>query len=376
MKITMIGSGYVGLTTGTCFANLGNNVICLDVDKSKIDLLKQGEMPFFEPGLKEMVEQNVKENRLTFTTEVEEAIKSSDIIFLCVGTPSGPDGKAELKYVYEAAKSIGKYMNGYKVIVDKSTVPVGTADKVKEYIKENLTGSFEFDLVSNPEFLREGFAITDFTIPDRIVLGCEGEKAIELMTKLYKGIERTGRPILITDIKTAELIKYASNAMLAGRISFMNMMAPLCEKVGADVKMVAKGMGLDNRIGPRFLQAGVGYGGSCFPKDVRAMIGTLEEHGCNGDLLKEVDNVNERQKESLVPKLKTLLPNLKGRKIALWGLAFKPRTDDMREAPSINVIKQLQEEGAQIKAFDPVARKVSEKIFDNIIVIFNLRLTN
>jgi UDPglucose 6-dehydrogenase len=366
MNITMIGAGYVGLTTGTCFANLGNNVICMDVDQKKIDMLNKGEMPFFEPGLKEMVEQNVKENRLSFTTDIEKSVKSSDIIFLCVGTPSGPDGKAELRYMYEAAKKIGVYMNAYKVIVDKSTVPVGTADKVRAHIKDNLAGKHEFDLVSNPEFLREGFAITDFTIPDRIVIGVESEKAREIMTKVYKPIERTGRPIMFTDIKTAELIKYASNAMLATRISFMNMLAPLCENVRGDVKMVAKGMGLDNRIGPRFLQAGVGYGGSCFPKDVRAMINTLEERGINADILKAVDVVNEQQKRSLVPKLKKFLPDLKGKKVAIWGLAFKPRTDDMREAASITVIQQLLDEGGKVKAFDPVARKVAESVFDNI----------
>jgi UDPglucose 6-dehydrogenase len=366
MNITMIGAGYVGLTTGTCLANFGNNVICMDVDADKITGLEKGEMPFFEPGLKEMVEQNVKEKRLHFTTDMQKAIQESDIIFLCVGTPSGPDGKADLKYVFSAAESIGKHINGFKVIVDKSTVPVGTAGQVEKKITESMETKHEFAMVSNPEFLREGFAITDFTIPDRIVIGTSSEKAKEMMTKVYKSIERTGRPIMFTDIKTAEMIKYASNAMLATRISFMNLLAPLCEKVGGDVKLVAKGMGLDNRIGPRFLQAGVGYGGSCFPKDVRALIGTLEEQGIDASMLKEVDEVNERQKKTLVPKLKKLLPDLKGKKIAIWGLAFKPRTDDMREAASITVIKQLQAEGATVNAFDPVARKVAETIFEGI----------
>tara|TARA_Y100000310_G_scaffold50358_1_gene46401 strand:- start:2979 stop:4277 length:1299 start_codon:yes stop_codon:yes gene_type:complete len=370
MNITMIGAGYVGLTTGTCLANLGNNVICMDVDQAKIAGLEKGEMPFFEPGLKEMVEQNVKEKRLTFTTDMQKAVQGSEILFLCVGTPSGPDGKADLKYVFSAAEGIGKHINNFKVIVDKSTVPVGTADSVKQKITESMENKQEFAMVSNPEFLREGFAITDFTIPDRIVLGVDDERAKEAMTKVYKSIARTGRPIMFTDIKTAEMIKYASNAMLATRISFMNMLAPLCEKVGGDVKLVAKGMGLDNRIGPRFLQAGVGYGGSCFPKDVRALTGTLEENGFDAGILKAVDVVNESQKRTLVPKLKKLVPDLKGKKIAVWGLAFKPRTDDMREAASITVIKQLQAEGAKVKAFDPVARKVAETIFDGVEYAF------
>ncbi len=366
MNITMIGAGYVGLITGACFANLGNNVICMDVDKEKIAMLNKGEMPIFEPGLKELAEHNIKERRLHFTTDSKEAITSSEVIFICVGTPSKEDGTADLKYVFEAARNIGKHMDSYKVVVDKSTVPVGTSEKIKQIIKENQAEQREFDIVSNPEFLREGLAISDFTIPDRIVIGVESGKAKEAMIKLYRAIERTGRPILVTDIKSAEIIKYASNGMLAARISFMNMLAPLCESVGADVKLVAKGMGLDSRIGPRFLQAGIGYGGSCFPKDVRAMIRTLEEQGCDASILQAVDETNERQKESLLPKIKKFLPDLKGKKIALWGLAFKPRTDDLREAPSITIIRQLQREGAGIKAFDPVARKVAERLFSSV----------
>ena len=362
----MIGAGYVGLITGACFANLGNSVICMDVDKKKIDLLNNGKMPIYEPGLQEIVEHNAKEGRLSFTCDTKKAIQESDIIFICVGTPSDDNGKADLKYIFEAAKNIGKHMDSYKVIVDKSTVPVGTADTIKKIISENQEKKQEFDVVSNPEFLREGLAITDFTIPDRIVIGVENGKAKEHMVKLYRAIERTGKPILVTDVKSAEMIKYASNCMLASRISFMNMLAPLCEKLGGDVKMVAKGMGLDNRIGPRFLQAGAGYGGSCFPKDVRAMLHTLEENGCDPDLLKAIDKINESQKTSLIPKLKELLPELKGKRIALWGLAFKPRTDDMREAPSIIVVKQLLEEGAQVRAFDPVAQHVAQQLFPDI----------
>ncbi len=366
MNITMIGSGYVGLITGACFANLGNTVICMDVDQKKIDMLNNGEMPIYEPGLKEMVLQNAKENRLSFTSDMKKAVSESDIIFLCVGTPSLEDGKADLKYVFEAAKQIGVHMNAYKVIVDKSTVPVGTSDKVKAIIKENLKQDTEFDVVSNPEFLREGLAISDFTIPDRIVLGVENDKAKDIMVRLYRAIERTGRPILITDPKSAEMIKYASNCMLATRISFMNVLAQLCEKVGGDVKSVAKGMGLDSRIGPRFLQAGVGYGGSCFPKDVRELMASLVSNEVDNTILTSVDTVNENQKKTLLPKIKKFIPDLKGKKIALWGLAFKPRTDDMREAPSITLIHQLLDEGTQIKAFDPVAQEIAKKLFPDI----------
>tara|TARA_B100000315_G_scaffold260116_1_gene319370 strand:+ start:1451 stop:2737 length:1287 start_codon:yes stop_codon:yes gene_type:complete len=362
----MIGSGYVGLITGACFANLGNTVICMDVDQKKIDMLNNGEMPIYEPGLKEMVLQNAKENRLSFTSDMKKAVSESDIIFLCVGTPSLEDGKADLKYVFEAAKQIGVHMNAYKVIVDKSTVPVGTSDKVKAIIKENLKQDTEFDVVSNPEFLREGLAISDFTIPDRIVLGVENDKAKDIMVRLYRAIERTGRPILITDPKSAEMIKYASNCMLATRISFMNVLAQLCEKVGGDVKSVAKGMGLDSRIGPRFLQAGVGYGGSCFPKDVRELMASLVSNEVDNTILTSVDTVNENQKKTLLPKIKKFIPDLKGKKIALWGLAFKPRTDDMREAPSITLIHQLLDEGTQIKAFDPVAQEIAKKLFPDI----------
>lgn len=366
MKIAMFGTGYVGLITGTCLASFGNNIICVDVDEEKINTLNNGEIPIFEPGLRDMVEINTREKRLSFTTDAKYAIEKSDVIFIAVGTPPDENDKADLKYVYQVAETIGKYMDGYKVIVDKSTVPVGTADKVKEVIKQNQKTPVEFDLVSNPEFLREGNAITDFQNPDRVVIGVENGRATEIMMDVYKGIERTGKPILFTDIKSAELIKYASNAMLSLRISFMNQLSPLCEKMGADIKMVAKGMGLDSRIGPRFLQAGIGYGGSCFPKDVKALGETLKEHGCNAELLDAVDIINERQKKHLIPKVQTLVPDLKDKKIAVWGLAFKPKTDDMRGAPSIVIIKELQKLGANVKAFDPVAIKESKKHLKNI----------
>jgi UDPglucose 6-dehydrogenase len=346
VDITMVGTGYVGLVTGTCLASLGNNVICVDIDKEKIEKLNKGIMPIFEPGLRDLVDLNSREGRLSFSSDSKDAIQRSDVIFIAVGTPSGDNGNADLTSVYSVAMDIGRHMDRYKVIVDKSTVPVGTADKVKEKISKAQKEKIEFDMVSNPEFLREGEAIRDFMNPDRIVIGSDSDKAKDMMNKIYKGIERTGKPIIFTDIRSAELIKYASNAMLATRISFMNMLAPLCEKMGGDVKMVARGMGLDARIGPRFLQAGVGYGGSCFPKDVRAMIGTLKDAGLPADILKAVEKVNERQKKSIVPKVKAMLGELKGRKIAVWGLAFKRKTDDMREAPSERLVPLAGNQGA------------------------------
>lgn len=368
MKITVIGSGYVGLVAGTCFADLGNEVVCLDINKEKIEKLKQGIVPIYEPGLSDVVKRNVRENRLDFITDRQKAIEHGEIIFIAVGTPSKEDGSVDLQYIESAAKDIGQYMQNYKVIVDKSTVPVGTAHKLMEIIKNNQLKNkkIAFDLASNPEFLREGEAIKDFMNPDRIVIGVESEKAKEVMINLYKGIERTGRPILITDIKSAEMIKYASNSMLATRISFMNEIANLCEKVGADVKMVAEGIGLDTRIGPRFLQAGIGYGGSCFPKDVKGLISSGKQHNVPMEILDAVDRVNECQKKSLMPKIKKLIPDPKNKKIAVWGLAFKPKTDDIREAPSIAIINELQKLGAKIIAFDPEAEQTAKRIFKNI----------
>jgi len=366
MKIAVVGTGYVGLVTGACLANLGNDVICVDIDDERISNLRRGIMPFFEPGLREIVETNIAQKRLMFTTDSQLAIENSDIIFIAVGTPSGNDGKADMSAVFQVADTIARFANGYKVIVMKSTVPVGTSHKLKEHLAEKMKEKHEFDVVSNPEFLREGEAVQDFTVPDRILVGTDNGKAKEIINSLYKAIERTGRPILFTDVKTSELIKYTSNAMLASRISFMNELSHLCEKVGADVKVVAKGMGLDNRIGPRFLQAGVGYGGSCFPKDVRALAQIFKEHGCSADMLTSIEAVNERQKLSLIPKIKKLVPDLNGKKIAVWGLSFKPKTDDMREAPSITIINELQKLGAVITAFDPVAEQTAKKLLKDV----------
>ncbi len=366
MKISVFGTGYVGLVAGTCFASMGNDVICVDIDEKKIKALKKGIMPIFEPGLRELVELSAKQERLHFTADTKEGVEKSDVIFIAVGTPEDHNGRADMKYVYAVAESIGKYQNSYKVVVDKSTVPVGTAEEVKNRILKNQRKKYDVDVVSNPEFLREGEAIKDFMNPDRVVIGADTEKARKVMENIYKGIARTNKPILFTDTKSAEMIKYASNAMLASRISFMNQLAPLCEKVGADIKAVAKGMGLDDRIGPRFLQAGAGYGGSCFPKDVMALMHTMKDNGLHYEILKAVDEVNERQKKSILPKLMKHMPSLKDKKIAIWGLAFKPKTDDLREAPSLVIIKQLLDEGAKVRAFDPVAQENAQKLFPKI----------
>ena len=359
MNIAVIGTGYVGLIVGTCLAELGNEVVCVDIDKEKIKKLKKGIIPIYEPGLAELVKRNSEEKRLFFTTKLKLAVENSLVIFIAVNTPMAEDGSADLTAVKKVAKDIGKYANSYKIIVNKSTVPVGTADIVKEISKKQTNQ--EFDVVSNPEFLKEGAAVRDFMVPDRVVIGSDSEKAKEIMDKIYKSIARTGKPILHTDIKSAELIKYASNAMLATRISFMNELSHLAEKMGADIKKVAQGMGLDSRIGSRFLQAGVGYGGSCFPKDVQALIKTLKQNKCKADILESVENVNKRQKLSLIPKIRKLVPNLKNKTIAVWGLAFKPKTDDIRQAPSIPFIKELQKQGVKIKAFDPVAQENAKK---------------
>jgi UDPglucose 6-dehydrogenase len=366
MKIAVIGAGYVGLVTGSALANLGNDVICVDIDDERISNLRKGIIPFFEPGLRDMVEMNLNQKRLMFTTDFELAIKNSEVVFIAVGTPSDENGKADLSAVIAVSEQIARHIDDYKVIIMKSTVPIGTCLKMKEFIKQKLSKPVEFDVVSNPEFLREGEAVNDFAIPDRVVIGVENDKAKEVMLSIYRPIERTGRPILITDIKSSELIKYASNAMLATRISFMNEISNLCEKTGADVKTISKGIGLDNRIGPRFLQAGIGYGGSCFPKDVRALIATMKENGCNPALLQSVDDINEAQKNSIIPKIQKLVPDLKGKKIALWGLSFKPKTDDMREAPSVVIVNKLQELGAEVHAFDPVSEENAKKTLDDV----------
>ena len=373
MKISVIGTGYVGLVTGTCLAESGNDVICMDIDERKIELLNSGVVPIYEPGLEELIKRNVAHDRLSFTTDMSNAVKSSDIIFIAVGTPPGEDGSADLKYVLDAAREIGKYMNGYKVVINKSTVPVGTADRVKDAVAGKT--KFKFDVVSNPEFLKEGAAIEDFMKPDRVIIGADGPKAASLMRKLYAPFVRTGKPILFMDIRSAEMTKYASNAMLATKISFINEMAVICASLGADIDNVRKGMGHDRRIGFEFLFPGVGYGGSCFPKDVKALVQTAQEHGVDAKVLKAVEAVNERQKALLSNLVlrhftekgtRTKKP-LAGKTIAIWGLSFKPRTDDMRDAPSVVIINNLLRAGATIKAHDPVAMNEARKIFKNRI---------
>lgn len=367
MKISCMGCGYVGLVAGTCLADMGNEVTCFDIDKGKINKLNRGIIPIYEPGLKDMFERNIKEKRLRFSNDIKTTIKKSNVIFITVGTPPGKNHEADLFAVKSVAEQIGRNMDTYKVIVNKSTVPVGTAELVRKIIKKNQTGDCEFDVVSNPEFLREGEAVKDFTNPDRIVIGTDNEKAKKIMISIYRGIARADKPVFITDIKSAEMIKYASNAMLATRISFMNEIAQLCEKVGADIKSVAKGIGLDNRIGPRFLQAGMGYGGSCFPKDVRALIELMKRNKVKGEVLSAVNRVNEDQRKFILLKIKKLLPSLKEKTIAIWGLAFKPKTDDIREAPSIAIIMELQRLGAKIRAFDPEAKLNAKKVLKGVI---------
>jgi UDPglucose 6-dehydrogenase len=366
MKISCVGCGYVGIVAGTCLADMGNEVTCCDIDKSKINKLKRGVIPIYEPGLKDMFERNVKGKRLRFSSDMKDTIKKSDVIFITVGTPPGRNHEADLCAVESVAGQIGKNMKSYKLIVNKSTVPVGTAELVKKIVRKNQTEKFEFDVVSNPEFLREGAAVKDFTNPDRIVIGTDSEKAEEIMMSIYRGIARADKPVFITDIKSAEMIKYASNAMLATRISFMNEIAQLCEKVGADVKNVAKGVGLDNRIGPRFLQAGMGYGGSCFPKDVKALSELMKQNKVKDKLLSAVNTINEDQRKFIFQKIKKLISPLKGKSIAIWGLAFKPKTDDIREAPSIDIIRELQRSGAKVRAFDPVAKINAKKVLKGV----------
>ena len=369
MKVSVIGTGYVGLVTGTCLAEVGNDVLCLDVDANKINILKQGGIPIFEPGLEDMVRRNVEAGRLRFTTDVAESAKHGAIQFIAVGTPPDEDGSADLQYVVAAARAIGRHMQEYKVIVDKSTVPVGTADKVRAAVQEELSkrgAQLEFSITSNPEFLKEGAAVDDFMRPDRIVLGADNARAVELMRALYAPFNRNHDRLIVMDIKSAELTKYAANAMLATRISFMNELALLAEKMGADIENVRHGIGSDPRIGYHFLYAGCGYGGSCFPKDVQAMQRTATEYGSELKILNAVEAANERQKEVLLDKITARFGNdLSGRNIALWGLAFKPNTDDMRDAPSRVLIKGLWERGATVTAYDPVAMHEATRIFGN-----------
>lgn len=371
MNIAIVGTGYVGLVSGTCFSDMGINVTCVDVDNQKIENLKNGVIPIYEPGLEEMVKKNVKAGRLKFTTDLTSILDDVDVVFSAVGTPPDEDGSADLKYVLAVARTIGQHINKYIVVVTKSTVPVGTAAKVKAAIQDeiDLRGvNVEFDVASNPEFLKEGAAIKDFMSPDRVVVGVETERARKIMSRLYKPFMLVNDRMIFTDIPSAEMIKYAANAMLATRISFMNDIANLCELVGADVNMVRKGIGSDNRIGKKFLYPGCGYGGSCFPKDVKALIKTAEKAGYPMQVLKAVEAVNERQKEVLFNKLmKHFNGNIKGKTITIWGLAFKPETDDMREAPSLILIDKLHEAGATVKVYDPIAineckRRIGNKV--------------
>jgi UDPglucose 6-dehydrogenase len=366
MKITVIGTGYVGLVTGTCFAETGNKVTCIDIDKAKVDKLSSGQITIYEPGLEKIFLRNTKEGRLVFTTNLEEVLEASEIIFLALPTPPGADGSADLKYVLGVADQLGKLMTGYKVIVNKSTVPVGTADKVREAIAKNYKG--EFDVVSNPEFLREGVAVEDFMKPDRVVIGTKSEQAKKVMTELYAPYVRQGNPLIFMDERSSELTKYAANSFLATKISFMNEIAQLCERMGADVDMVRRGIGSDDRIGKRFLFPGIGYGGSCFPKDVQALVKSSNEVNYDFEILKAVEKVNALQKLHLVNKINAYFKNdLQGKKIALWGLAFKPNTDDIRDAPAIDMINALTAAGATITAYDPEAMpNVKNKIGDKI----------
>jgi UDPglucose 6-dehydrogenase len=365
-NITVVGTGYVGLVTGTCFAETGNNVICVDIDKAKVEKMKAGEVPIYEPHLDVIFERNINAGRLSFTTDLVAAIEDAEIIFLALPTPPGEDGSADLSYILGVAKELGRLIKNYKVIVDKSTVPVGTAEKVHQAIAANAT--VDFDVVSNPEFLREGFAVDDFMKPDRVVIGTSSDRAQKVMEQLYKPFVRQGNPIIFMDEKSAELTKYAANSFLATKITFMNEIANFCELVGADVDKVRIGIGSDTRIGKRFLFPGIGYGGSCFPKDVQALVKSGRQENFEFEILNAVMAVNENQKTVLMPKIKNFFRNnLKGKKIALWGLAFKPDTDDIREAPALYMIDALVKEGAQVTAYDPEAmNNVKQLIGDKI----------
>ena len=366
MKISVVGTGYVGLVTGTCLAETGNEVVCVDIDENKVKRMQNGEVPIYEPHLDVLFERNIKAGRLTFTTSLEEGLSHGDIIFLALPTPEDEDGSADLKYVLGVSDDIGRLISSYKVIVDKSTVPVGTSEKVHAAIAKNA--KCEFDVVSNPEFLREGFAVDDFLKPERIVVGSSSKRATELMEKLYKPFVRSGNPVIIMDEKSAELTKYAANAFLATKITFMNEIANFCERVGADVDKVRIGMGTDSRIGKRFLFPGIGYGGSCFPKDVKALHKSGKDSGYNFEILESVIEVNQRQKTALIPKIKRYFgENLTGKKFGVWGLAFKPETDDIREAPALYIIQELLDAGARITAFDPEAMdNVKRRLGDTI----------
>jgi UDPglucose 6-dehydrogenase len=371
MNIAVIGTGYVGLVAGSCFAESGNDVVCVDNNAEKVEQLKKGIIPIYEPGLPEIVEGNLRDERLTFTTDLDAAVKKSLVIFIAVGTPTSTDGSADLSAIYEVARAVGRAMDRYKVIVVKSTVPVGTSSKLREILKKET--KHPFDLVSNPEFLKQGAAVDDFMKPDRVVVGADDVRAAEILRDLYAPFVRTGSPILLMDVRTAEMVKYAANAFLAARISFMNEIANLCETVGADIEMIRKGLATDSRIGPAFLFAGLGFGGSCFPKDIRALAHTAREHQHQMKILEAVDEVNVAQALRFVEKVRAHFKgNVRGTRAAIWGLAFKPRTNDMRDAPSIPIIEKLLADGASIAAYDPAATDEARRIFgDRIQLVSN-----
>ncbi len=366
MKITVIGTGYVGLVAGACLADMGNDVICIDNNEEKIKQLENGIIPIYEPGLEELVKSNVLENRLAFSTDIENAVRVSQVCFIAVGTPQGEDGSADLQYVFNVAKSIALAMNGYKVIVDKSTVPVGTAEKVTELIKKYTP--HPFDVVSNPEFLKQGNAVDDFLHPDRVIIGSNSDNATKIMQEIYAPFFRTGNRVIVMDVKSAEMTKYAANSFLATKISFMNEIANLCEKIGADAEMVRVGITTDSRIGNKFLFPGLGYGGSCFPKDVKALIKTASEYGCDMTIIKSADEINKRQRKLFIEKITNKFgKNLEGKTFAVWGLAFKPKTNDMREAPAITIINALLEMGAKVQSYDPKAVESAKFYFGDKI---------
>jgi UDPglucose 6-dehydrogenase len=371
MKIAVVGTGYVGLVLGACMAESGNDVVCVDKDAAKVRMLRRGKVPIYEPGLEEMVKRNKSEGRLVFTTELPKAVRAAEVVFIAVGTPQGEDGSADLRHVMGVAAEIAAAMNGYKVIVNKSTVPVGTAAKVREVVRRGTT--HPFSVVSNPEFLKQGAAVDDFMKPDRVVIGAEDQRAADVMVKLHKPFTRTGAPIMVMDCPSAELSKYASNAFLATKISFMNEIANVCDLFGADVERVRQAVGSDRRIGASFLFPGVGYGGSCFPKDVKAVMKFAADKKYDFKILKAVDTVNDAQKRVLVKKIEAHFGSggLKGKTIAVWGLAFKPKTDDMREAPSVPIIEALLAKGAKVQAFDPEAMKVAKGLFGNRVTFCN-----
>lgn len=370
MKICVIGTGYVGLVAGTCLAEMGNDVICVDNNQAKIDELTKGRVPIYEPGLEELIISNTREGRLVFTTDIDNAVKNSLICFIAVGTPQGDDGSCDLKYVFGVAEAIAKSMNDYKVVVTKSTVPIGTGAKVKEHIKQFT--NCDFDVVSNPEFLKQGAAIDDFLKPDRVIIGSDSQRATEIMQEVYSPFLRTGNPIIIMDVKSAEMAKYAANSFLATKISFINELANICEKTGADIEQVRIGMSTDRRIGSQFLFPGLGYGGSCFPKDVKALIRVAQDNSIPCEILKAADQLNYTQRKIFIDKIFDYFKNdLKGKTFALWGLAFKPRTDDMREAPAITIIEALLSRGAQVRAYDPKATEEAKRILGDKIFYAN-----